>query len=293
MNVFVLTGAGISAESGLPTLRDPDGLWERYSPHDLATPVAFARDPALVRRFYDARRRALRDAAPNTAHVALARLCTELPKRGGGLFPCTQNVDDLHERGGGAQVLHMHGELRKARCTACGRVLPFDGAMEHDADCPSCAAADALRPHVVWFGEEPLGLEEIGRALDNADVFAAIGTSGTVYPAADFVRQARDAGVRTVELNLEPSAVAGLFDNRRIGAATETVPGGVDELLSGPDVRRRIRVRETHHEQAVEQAEIPHRSLVGAEAVAGDPLQRLPPPHEGVHLRRAPALGRS
>lgn len=231
MNIFVLTGAGVSAESGLPTFRDAGGLWERHSVYDLATPDGFRRDPALVRRFYDARRRALRAAESNPAHRALARLEAELPRHDGRLFLCTQNVDDLHERGGSRAVVHMHGELDKARCTGCGAALPWAGDMRAADACPACGRTDTLRPHVVWFGEMPLGIESIEAALARADVFAAIGTSGTVAPASTFVRQARRAGARTIAFNLEPSDAA--FDAQHVGPAGETVPAWVDDVLAG------------------------------------------------------------
>lgn len=236
MNIFILTGAGVSAESGLPTFRDADGLWERHSVFDLATPEGFARDPALVRRFYDGRRRALRTAVPNAAHRALARLDTELPGLGGSLFLCTQNIDDLHERGGSRSVAHMHGELRRGRCAACGATFPWDRDMTADDACPACGRAGALRPDVVWFGEMPLGLDRVMAALARADLFAAIGTSGTVAPASDFVAYARKAGARTVEINLEPSGGVA-FDTVRLGPAGETVPAWVDEVLT--DMRAR------------------------------------------------------
>lgn len=231
MNVFVLTGAGVSAESGLPTFRDPDGFWERHDPYDLATPEAFARDRALVRRFYDARRRALRAVEPNDAHRALARLGGELPSRGGWLFLCTQNVDDLHERAGSPGVVHMHGELGRARCLACAASTLWDGDMGADDPCPACGARDALRPDVVWFGETPLHMDAIEAALGRADLFAAIGTSGSVYPAAGFVRLARVAGARTVEINVAASDNAAAFDERRLGRAATAVPMWVNEVL--------------------------------------------------------------
>jgi len=231
MNIFVLTGAGVSAESGLPTFRDADGLWDGHSVYDLATPDGFRRDPALLRRFYDARRRALRAAESNPAHRALARLEAELPRHDGTLFLCTQNVDDLHERGGSRAVAHMHGALRRALCTKCGATMPWDGDMDEDAACPACGQAGVLRPDVVWFGEVPIGLDRIEAALARAEVFAAIGTSGTVAPASTFVRQARRAGTRTIAFNLEPSKAT--FDAQRVGPAGETVPAWVDDVLAG------------------------------------------------------------
>ena len=193
MNIFVLTGAGVSAESGLGVFRGSGAvLWKRYDPMQLATPEAFARDPALVHEFYNARRRNLIAASPNAAHVALARLEASLAQRGGALTLVTQNIDDLHERGGSTSVIHMHGELLKARCASCGAVSDYrdDLAVDSRCDCDG-----ALRPHVVWFGETPLYMDEIYAALDVANLFVAIGTSGAVYPAAGFVREARAKGL--------------------------------------------------------------------------------------------------
>jgi NAD-dependent deacetylase len=226
--VFVLTGAGVSAESGLGTFRDAGGIWARFDPMKLATPEAFAADPALVHAFYNARRRNLVAAAPNAAHAALARLAA-----GVRLFLCTQNIDDLHERAGSPQVHHMHGELLKARCLACAAVLPWREDLDTATPCPACGRAGALRPDVVWFGETPYGLAAIDDALAAADLFAAIGTSGAVYPAAGYVAEARARGLRTVEVNLEPSDTARAFDLRRYGPATVEVPRLVDDLLAG------------------------------------------------------------
>jgi NAD-dependent deacetylase len=230
MKIFVLTGAGVSAESGLGTFRDRDGLWARFDPMKLATPEAFARDPEQVHSFYNMRRRNLLTAEPNEAHRALARLEAGLEERGGSLFLCTQNIDDLHERAGSRRVAHMHGELLKARCTSCGEVMPWNDDMSADASCPACGAR-SMRPHVVWFGEIPLAMDEIVEALAEADLFVAIGTSGSVYPAAGFVGEARGHGVRTCEINLVPSDNARQFDEARYGPAGEVVPGWVDDLL--------------------------------------------------------------
>ncbi|MGJ0502575.1 MAG: NAD-dependent deacylase [Methylocystis sp.] len=230
MNIFVLTGAGVSAESGLGVFRGPGAaLWKRYDPMQLATPEAFARDPALVHNFYNARRRNLLAASPNAAHVALARLESGLARRGGALTLVTQNIDDLHERAGSRSVIHMHGELLKARCASCGAVRDCREELTTDSRCV-CAAA--LRPHVVWFGETPLYMEEIYAALAAADLFVANGTSGAVYPAAGFVREARARGLRCCELNLEPSDNAEEFDDRRYGPASEIVPSWVTEILA-------------------------------------------------------------
>jgi NAD-dependent deacetylase len=225
--LVILTGAGISAESGLRTFRAADGLWEDHRVQDVATPEAFHRDPALVYRFYNERRRSLATVQPNAAHLALARLEREWP---GELLLVTQNVDDLHDRAGSQKLLHMHGDLLKARCLACGAVHAWPGDLDHDSRCPDCGRG-SVRPHIVWFGELPLGMDRIYRALDRCDLFLAIGTSGHVYPAAGFVA-AVGPRARTVELNLEPSLVASAFSEARTGKATELVPAFVDELLA-------------------------------------------------------------
>ena len=227
--IFVLTGAGISAESGLGTFRDRGGLWARFDPMKLATPEAFAEDPDTVLDFYNHRRRGVLDARPNAAHEALARAEAALAAQGGRLFLCTQNVDDLHERAGSGAVVHMHGELLKARCTACGAVSERRRDILPDDPCPRCGAA-CLRPDVVWFGEMPQHLERIDAALAGADRFVAIGTSGAVYPAAGYVRQARALGIPTCELNLKPSDNADAFDEARYGPASAIVPAYFAEL---------------------------------------------------------------
>ncbi len=228
--IVVLTGAGISQESGLDTFRDADGLWARVRIDEVATPEAFARDPGRVHAFYNARRRRLlaAEVRPNAAHRALARLERAHPD----LLLVTQNVDDLHERGGSRDPLHMHGELLKARCGGCGTVVAWRDDLAITTRCPACAAAGGMRPHVVWFGEIPLQLERIQAALAGCAVFVAIGTSGQVYPAAGFVAVARAAGARTVEANLERSA-AGVFDHHFEGPASRSVPALVDALLQG------------------------------------------------------------
>jgi NAD-dependent deacetylase len=233
LNVFVLTGAGISAESGLGTFRDADGVWTRHDLSQVATPEGFARDPAKVRAFYNARRANLATAAPNAAHFALARLQSGLEARGGRLFLCTQNVDDLHEQAGCAEVIHMHGELTATRCHACQAVWPDRAPLVADNACPACGAVGTARPHVVWFGETPLWMEAIADALEEADLFVAIGTSGSVYPAAGFVAEARALGIRACEINLQPSDNARAFDERRYGPATEIVPAWVEDVLAG------------------------------------------------------------
>lgn len=227
-NIVILTGAGVSAESGIDTFRDGGGLWEQHRVEDVATPEAFARDPQLVLRFYDMRRAAIQAKQPNAAHLALARL-----DRGwsGGLMIVTQNVDDLHERAGASRVLHMHGEHLNAWCTACDVRSRWTAPLIDRPACPECGEA-ALRPDVVWFGEMPYYMDEIYAALREADLFVSIGTSGAVYPAAGFVRTARDLGARTLELNLEPSQGTLWFDEARHGPATEVVPAWVDEILA-------------------------------------------------------------
>lgn len=236
MRIFVLSGAGISAESGLGTFRDPDGtgIWSRFDPMKLATPEAFARDPETVQAFYNARRQNLLAAEPNAAHAALARLETELEGRGGELVLVTQNIDDLHERAGSRRVLHMHGELLKARCMRCAEVTAWTGDLGTRDACPACGQRGGLRPHVVWFGEMPFGMDQIFAALAGADLFVAIGTSGSVYPAAGFVAEARASGIRTCEINLDPSDNAGLFDEHLYGPASASVPAWVDRLLADP-----------------------------------------------------------
>ncbi|AWM86811.1 NAD-dependent deacylase [Microvirga sp. 17 mud 1-3] len=232
MNIFVLTGAGISAASGLGTFRDKDGLWTHFDPMKLATPEAFARDPNEVHAFYNMRRRNLIEAEPNAAHHALARLEAGLGARGGRLFLCTQNIDDLHERAGSQQVTHMHGELLKARCVQCNAVTLWHEDLSIETPCLSCGCAGGLRPHVVWFGELPLFMDAIYDAMLDADLFVAIGTSGSVYPAAGFVSEARGHGIRTCEINLEPSDNARRFDERRYGPASEAIPAWVKDVLT-------------------------------------------------------------
>jgi NAD-dependent deacetylase len=229
-NIFILTGAGISAESGVATFRGPDGLWEGHRVEDVATPEAFERDPALVQAFYDARRAKLRTVEPNAAHRALARLDAEWP---GELFIVTQNVDDLHERAGAKRVLHIHGELRSAWCLACDGRFRWEEDLADGPSCPGCGAAGMLRPDIVWFGEMPYGMDRIDAALMKADLFVSIGTSGAVYPAAGYVQTARYLGARTLELNLEPSQGSFFFDESRIGRAGELVPAWVEKMLAG------------------------------------------------------------
>jgi NAD-dependent deacetylase len=226
-NIVVLTGAGISAESGIDTFRSEGGLWEQHRVEDVATPEGFARDPDLVLRFYDMRRAAIQKAEPNPAHFALGRLDAEWP---GELLIVTQNVDDLHERGGAKRLIHMHGEHLNAWCTACGVRSPWRSTLAGRPPCPQCGAR-ALRPDVVWFGEMPYRMDEIDAALARCDLFVSIGTSGAVYPAAGYVRAARHYGAQTLELNLEPSQGSFAFAENRYGKAGELVPGWVDEML--------------------------------------------------------------
>ena len=236
-SLVILTGAGISRESGLATFRDADGIWAKTRIEDVATPEAFARDPRRVHDFYNARRAQLRDPAvvPNAAHLALAVLDARWP---GPLLLVTQNVDDLHDRAGvmaGAahsRLLHMHGELNKARCRLCDAVQPWDQDLSTATACPACGKPGGMRPHVVWFGEMPLHMQAIDSALQGCDIFVSIGTSGQVYPAAGFVAEVAHRA-RTVELNLEPSAGTRLFDEARHGPATEIVPAFVQSLLDG------------------------------------------------------------
>lgn len=227
--IVILTGAGISAESGIDTFRSAGGLWEQHRVEDVATPEGFARNPDMVLNFYDMRRAALANVAPNAAHEALGRLEREFA---GDLLLVTQNVDDLHERGGAARVLHMHGELMSALCTACGMRSRWENTMIDRPPCPVCRAP-SLRPDVVWFGEMPYQMERIYAALERCDLFVSIGTSGAVYPAAGFVQEARVNGARCLELNLEPSEGSRLFHESRHGPASVLVPQWVDEVLGG------------------------------------------------------------
>lgn len=226
--LVILTGAGISAESGLGTFRDKDGLWTRYDLNDVATPEGYARNPRLVLDFYNARRANSRGATPNAAHHALARLEASYP---GELLIITQNVDDLHERAGSRAVLHMHGTLEGALCATCGHRWPAPAVMAVGDACPACTAP-RCRPDIVWFGEYPYHMEDIWQALRAADAFVAIGTSGTVYPAAAFAQDAARAGAYCLEINAESSAVASDFDDQRLGPASRTVPQWVDEVLA-------------------------------------------------------------
>ena len=225
--IVILTGAGISAESGLETFRAETGLWAQHRVEDVATPEGFARDPALVVAFYNKRRSQAAAALPNAAHSALARLEAE---HSGDVLIVTQNVDDLHERSGTKNLIHMHGALNSALCGACDHRWPAPAVMAANAPCPSCGAPTA-RPDIVWFGEMPYHMDQIFETLSRADFFVAIGTSGNVYPAAGFVAEAARAGAETLEINLEPSSVGSQFDDALLGPATQTVPAWVDSIL--------------------------------------------------------------
>lgn len=235
MRIFVLTGAGISADSGLGTFRDKGGIWDRFDPMKLATPAAFAADPERVHEFYNLRRRDMLAARPNAAHVALGKLGEGLKVDGGALFLCTQNIDDLHERAGSRAVHHMHGHLSRALCSVCRTTREWRMDLAVTDRCAACGRVGTLRPDVVWFGEMPYGMPEIEEALSRADLFVAIGTSGAVYPAAEFVEIARMMGILTLEFNLDQSANAHLFDESVYGPAVESVPRFVARLLGSED----------------------------------------------------------
>ncbi len=235
-NIVILTGAGVSAESGIDTFRSGGGLWEQHRIEDIATPQAFARDPDLVLRFYDMRREAIQTKEPNAAHIALARLDREWrgPNAHGeerNLLLVTQNVDDLHERAGSQRLIHMHGEHLNAWCLACDMRSRWRASLIDRPACPACGVVGLLRPDIVWFGEMPYQMQDIYAALNHADLFVSIGTSGAVYPAAGFVRHARDQGAQTLELNLEASQGSHWFSDARYGPATELVSAWVEEVL--------------------------------------------------------------
>lgn len=228
-NIVILTGAGLSAESGLATFRDMGGIWARHDVREVATPEGYARNPALVLDFYNQRRRQGASVTPNAAHVALARLEAEYP---GAVLIVTQNIDPLHEAAGSRDLIHMHGELLKALCARCGARHDWGAAdITLESACGACGTVGRMRPDVVWFGEVPYHMERIAAALAACDLFVSIGTSGTVYPAAGFVAEARRVGARTVELNLEPSEGASMFHEAIQGRATEIVPAYVERLL--------------------------------------------------------------
>jgi NAD-dependent deacetylase len=227
-NIVILTGAGLSAESGLGTFRGPGGLWADFKIEDVATPAAFALNPARVHHFYNFRRRQMAEARPNAAHLALADLERGYP---GDVLTVTQNIDALHEVAGTKNLIHMHGELGKALCASCRMSLPWQEDLSVETPCGACREIGTMRPDVVWFGEMPREMERIYDALSSCDLFVSIGTSGSVYPAAGFVAEACAAGADTVELNLEPSEGADLFLERFDGPATEIVPAFVHRLL--------------------------------------------------------------
>ncbi|MFK7909049.1 MAG: NAD-dependent deacylase [Akkermansiaceae bacterium] len=226
--IFILTGAGISAESGLRTFRNSDGLWEGYKVEEVATPGAFAVNPMLVHDFYNARRSQLLAVEPNMAHHALVRLQL---KWGDHLTLVTQNVDDLHERAGLRDVMHMHGELLKKRCTNCGVVSDCVSRIDTRSVCDDCGEPGCLRPHIVWFGEMPLLMDEIHEKLVACDLFISIGTSGAVYPAAGFAEEAKKHGAELVEMNLAGTDISSVFDRHIEGLATENVPKFVDQMI--------------------------------------------------------------
>lgn len=230
--IFILTGAGVSAESGLSTFRDKGGIWAQYKIEEVASIQGYEADPVKVLNFYNMRFNTHRAIEPNAAHVALAQLQSHWAERGGTVTLCTQNVDNLHERGGATSVIHMHGEIAKARCHDCGALSLYDGELSIELGCGACGRTGGMRPHVVWFGETPLFMDEIYEALSGADLFVSIGTSGNVYPAAGFVSAARAAGMPTMEINLEPSENAHAFDAGRYGKASEEVPAWVAEMVA-------------------------------------------------------------
>ncbi|WP_339669218.1 Sir2 family NAD+-dependent deacetylase [Dasania marina] len=234
-NIVVLTGAGISAESGIRTFRAADGLWEDHRVEDVATPEAFIRNPELVHRFYNQRRQhLLNNIHPNAGHLALVELEKALQQQGGEFLLITQNIDNLHEQAGSKQLRHMHGELLKLRCQHSQQVFDWLESSHPQLPCPCCQVAGNLRPHVVWFGEMPLYMDEIEQALSRCDSFISIGTSGNVYPAAGFFQVAKQHGAHTVELNLEPSQAGSYFDEQQYGPASQLLPNYIATLLNHP-----------------------------------------------------------
>ena len=228
-SIFVLTGAGISAESGIQTFRGSTGLWEGHKVEDVASPAGFQRAPAMVFEFYNVRRAKIREAQPNAAHLALARLEQEFS---GTVTVVTQNIDDLHERAGSRNVIHMHGEAMKARCQECQSVSPCERKLDETNACPSCLVVGKLRPHIVWFGEIPLFMDEIDRALTRADLFISIGTSGNVCPAAGFAEAASRHGIHTIEVNPNTTEISPYFDEHLRGPAGEKVAELVLRILA-------------------------------------------------------------
>lgn len=232
LKILVLTGSGISAESGVATFRDTGGIWAKYDYREVATPEGFEANPNLVHEFYNLRRAGLKTVEPNAAHFALAKLEAALSEKGGDVTLVTQNVDDLHERAGSKNLLHMHGELMKARCAFCKAVTVCIEDLSIDDSCKTCKRSGGMRPDIVWFGEMPMFMDEIAEALSMADMFVSIGTSGSVYPAAGLVGEARMRNIPAIELNLEPSENASLFTDGRYGKAGEVVPAWVAEILA-------------------------------------------------------------
>lgn len=228
-SIVVLTGAGLSAESGVPTFRDKGGIWAKYDYREVATPEGFARNPTRVHEFYNLRRQAHAGISPNAAHAALTRLEREYP---GEVWIVTQNVDELHEAAGSRNLIHMHGEIMSVLCAHCEARRPWRDDLSVELSCVACGAKGGMRPDVVWFGEMPYHMERIAALLDEADLFISIGTSGNVYPAAGFVAEARASGAHTVELNLEPSEGHSLFAEAVYGPATVVVPAYVNRLLA-------------------------------------------------------------
>jgi len=243
-NIVILTGAGISAESGVATFRDAGGIWAKYDLHEVATPEAFAATPELVHEFYNLRRRVAKDASPNAAHFALGKLDKvygqisqkAVDSDGPSLTVISQNVDDLHKRAGSTSLLAMHGSLMHVRCIHCSAVIAWDGDVFIETACPDCSKTGSLRPDIVWFGEMPKFLDEIEQVMAKADIFVSIGTSGSVYPAASLVGQARARSIETLELNLEPSDNHYMFDRGIYGPATEVVSDWVSDILAGSDM---------------------------------------------------------
>jgi NAD-dependent deacetylase len=226
--IVVLTGAGLSAESGLGTFRDKGGLWAQYDLNEVATPEGFLANPDKVHEFYNMRRKLMIDAVPNMAHIALARLEKHFA---GQVVEITQNIDDMLEKAGCMNVLHMHGTLFEARCMACHVVMQSPPELSTHMQCTSCERRKTLRPNVVWFGEIPMHMDEIANHLVDCDLFLSIGTSGTVYPAAGFVIAAKEAGAWTVEINLEPADNSSMFDEHITGRASEVLPEYIEKLI--------------------------------------------------------------
>ena len=228
-SIFILTGAGISAESGIQTFRGSTGLWEGHRVEDVASPAGFQRDPALVFEFYNVRRDKIREALPNAAHLALARLEREFS---GTVTVVTQNIDDLHERAGSGNVIHMHGEVMKAKCRECQSISPCEQSLDATNPCPSCQVVGKLRPHIVWFGEIPLFMDEIDLALSRGDLFISIGTSGNVYPAAGFAEVASRHGIHTIEVNPNTTEISPYFDEHLRGPAGVKVSELVEKIMA-------------------------------------------------------------